>query len=245
MDDAKYLIDFLKKKTKFCDESLSDENKIRSMMNVVMPDKFPDVFYYRQDLYLQDLLKKKKIVDAEKLKYVNNIAIIQGDITTIKADAVVNAANPQMLGCLIPLHACVDNAIHSYAGLQVRRDIKEKLKGKTVPVGDLLITNGYNLPAEYIFHTVGPIYEGLEIGDRELASCYAKCLLKAKEMKLKTIVFPSISTGAYGYPIERAGRIAYTMVRDFLKDNEMDTKVVFVLYSDVDYKFYKKLANQK
>ena len=240
MTNTEYLIDFLRKKTKFLDESLNDENKIRSMMNVVMPDKFPDDFYYRQNVYLQELLKTRKITDVNRLKYTDNIALVQGDITCMKADVVVNAGNPQMLGCFIPLHACVDNSIHSYAGLQVRRDIKALLKGKTVPVGDVIVTAGYNLPARYIFHTVGPIYQGLEIEERELASCYARCLLKAKEMKLKSIVFPSISTGAYGYPIESASRIAINTVRDFVKDNEMDIKVVFVLYNDVDFKTYKK-----
>lgn len=210
-----------------------------------MPDNLSDEFYDNQDKVLQEILKTKNIVDINNLSFnKDNIALYKGDITLINADAIVNAANEKLLGCFIPLHKCIDNAIHSYAGLQVRRDllkVMEKQKNDE-EVGKAKITKAYNLPSKYIIHTVGPQVENRVTKQNEidLANCYYSCLKLADSLDLKSIVFCSISTGVYGYPIAKASTIAINTVRDYLHKTNSKIKVIFNLFSQSDYEIYKE-----
>ena len=244
MNNEEYLLNYLKKKTGFVHPELNNEQQIRAMMNILLPNSLDDEFYDKQDQYLSSRLAKLKIRDVNDLEFINQIAIYQGDITLLKADAIVNAGNSALLGCFSPLHNCIDNAIHSYAGLEVRRDIMNILDGREVNNGEVIVTLGYNLPSKYIFHTVGPIYTGIHQNDIDLANCYLNCLAKADEMGLKNIVFCSLSTGVYGFPIDRASKIAFNTVKQYLQDSKSDIKVIFDLFSDRDYQIYERLFKE-
>lgn len=246
MDDLSFCIRYLTEKSgkKF---DLPPEKALRALMNVTMPVDLSDEFYARQDNVLRGFSERKTIVDVDELPEVMpGVSLFRGDITRLKADAIVNAANGRMLGCLAPLHACIDNAIHSFAGLQVRRDMMEIMKkqGHDEPAGRVKVTKGYNLPAKYIFHTVGPIAGGYPRREHEVAltSCYLSCLNKAVEMGLKNIVFCSVSTGVYGYPIEKASRVAVRTVCEFLKKND-GLHVVFDVFSEGDLAVYKTVTS--
>lgn len=242
MNNEEFLIEYLKDKVNYNFDYLSKEDNIRAMMNVAMPVGFSEEFYLRQDKYLQDRLKNLTVIDVNKLSYKDNIALFKGDITLLKADAIINAANSQLLGCFVPNHHCIDNAIHSFAGLQVRRDLIEIMaeQGHEEPNGQVKVTKGYNLPAKYIFHTVGPIYRGQNKDNIDLTNCYYSCLKKADEMKLESIVFCSISTGVFGFPIDKASQIAIKTVKNYLeKENQNIKMVIFDVFSDVDYKIYE------
>ena len=242
MNNEEFLIEYLKDKVNYNFDYLSKEDNIRAMMNVAMPVGFSEEFYLRQDKYLQDRLKNLTVIDVNKLSYKDNIALFKGDITLLKADAIINAANSQLLGCFVPNHHCIDNAIHSFAGLQVRRDLIEIMaeQGHEEPNGQVKVTKGYNLPAKYIFHTVGPIYRGQNKDNIDLTNCYYSCLKKADEMKLESIVFCSISTWVFGFPIDKASQIAIKTVKNYLeKENQNIKMVIFDVFSDVDYKIYE------
>jgi len=238
--NEKFLISYLKEYSDFYHSSLSDEEKIRCMMNRCMPYNLSDEFYSKQDEYLKDILSKKEIIDVDKLIYKDSIALVKGDITLIKADAIVNAGNSQLLGCFVPLHKCIDNCIHSFAGLEVRRDLIKILRGRHVNNAEVVITSGHNLPSKYIFHTVGPIYNGTKQNEIDLANCYVNCLKEADKLNLKSIVFCSLSTGVFGYPIVEASSIAVRSVRKYLKDTNSKIKVVFDLFSERDYLAYER-----
>ncbi len=209
-------------------------------MNVIMPNDLSDEYYLKQDEYLKDILKSKTIVDVNELDYKDNISLYKGDITLLKADAIVNAGNNRLLGCFSPLHLCIDNCIHSFAGLQVRRDIMNILNGRLVNNSEVVVTKGYNLPSKYIFHTVGPIYNGSKQNEIDLRNCYINCLDEATKLNLNNIVFCSLSTGVFGYPIEEASSIAINTVKEYLKKNYSNIKVIFNLFSDKDYLVYEK-----
>lgn len=235
-----YLIDYLKTKSSFYNPSDTKFNKIRGMMNVIMPNDLSDEYYQKQDEYLKDIIKSKTIVDVNELDYNDNISLYKGDITLLKADAIVNAGNNRLLGCFSPLHLCIDNCIHSFAGLQVRRDIMNILNGRLVNNSEVVVTKGYNLPSKYIFHTVGPIYNGSKQNEIDLRNCYINCLDEATKLNLNNIVFCSLSTGVFGYPIEEASSIAINTVKEYLKKNNSNIKVIFNLFSDKDYLIYEK-----
>ena len=204
MTDIKWCIEYLKEVNNIKENISSyDEQVFRALQNITMPIDLSDEFYKKQDDVLQEILSKKEIVDVSLFPI--GISLYKGDITLIKADVIVNACNSKMLGCFVPGHHCIDNAIHSFAGLQVRRDMMEIMnkQGHEEPNGQVKVSKAYNLPAKYIFHTVGPIYSGINRDEIELKSCYYSCLKKADEMKLKSIVFCSLSTGIFGYPIEK------------------------------------------
>lgn len=239
-----FLIEYLEDKTHNKFERLKDKkDKIRALMNVALPIDFSNEFYVKQDEYLQDLMKKKSIISASKILSENRIALFLGDITTVKADAIVNAGNSELLGCFSPLHCCIDNAIHSFGGLQIRRDLLPVMQKQNYfeENGKCKVTKGYNLPSKYVFHTVGPIYSGniTPKTQRDLKSCYLSCLTQADKMALKTIVFCSISTGVFGFPIEKASDIAIKTVKDYLKSTKSNLKVVFNLFSEKDFKVYE------
>ena len=245
MTDIKWCINYLKDYNKTQVDILDDWSAFRGLLNVTMPLDLSDEFYQRQDRVLQEILSKKNIVDASSFK--DGISLHKGDITLINADAIVNACNSKMLGCFAPNHHCIDNAIHSFAGLQVRRDMMEIMKrqGHDEPNGQVKVSSAYNLPCKYIFHTVGPIYRGIHRDETDLASCYYSCLRKADEMKLESIVFCSLATGIYGFPIEKASRIAVKCVNAYLKENNKNIKkIIFDVFSDRDYQIYKKTLEE-
>lgn len=170
-------------------------------------------------------------------KILGKIEIIQADITKINVDAIVNAANNSLLG-----GGGVDGAIHRAAGPELLAECKT-IGG--CPTGDARITKGYNLPAKYVIHTVGPVYRGLPSDSKLLSQCYENSFKIAVEKKIKTIAFPAISCGIYGYPIEDACQIALDTTIKFLKENEVLEKVIFVLFSKNDEKIYQQCLSRK
>jgi O-acetyl-ADP-ribose deacetylase (regulator of RNase III) len=199
-----------------------------------------------QDKLLQGLLREKGITDVNDLTPIrDNLYRWRGDITTLKADAIVNAANSAMLGCFVPCHACIDNAIHTFAGVQLRNECAEIMARQQhpEPTGQAKITKAYNLPSQYVLHTVGPIITGaLTRGDCDLlASCYRSCLELAQEHKLRSVAFCCISTGEFRFPNESAAEVAVQTVSDFLNKSGSGMKVVFNVFKEIDFKIYKRL----
>lgn len=223
-----------------------DENKqkqlLRALFNVRMPATVNDIFLQIQDEYLQAEIAKKGITDYKTLTPVENcIYLWQGDITTLKCDAIVNAANSALLGCFCPNHGCIDNVIHTFAGMQLRAacaDMMEK-QGHEEETGKAKITPAYNLPSRYVIHTVGPIVSGkLTAQDEELlSSCYRSCLERAKQNDVKSIAFCCISTGEFHFPNDRAAEIAVDTVRQY----KGDVDVIFNVFKRLDYEIYREL----
>ena len=219
---------------------------LRSLMNVRMAAPISEVFLQIQDEYLKEETKKKGITDIRVLKPVEEgIYLWQGDITTLKCDAIVNAANSGMTGCYQPCHNCIDNCIHTYAGIQLRNacaKIMEK-QGYEEPTGRAKITPAFNLPCKYVFHTVGPIVQGHLTEEHEelLASCYRSCLELADENDVKSMAFCCISTGVFMFPNERAAEIAVQTVRDYRREKNSGIEVIFNVWKDVDYEIYREL----
>jgi len=224
---------------------------LRVLMNIRAPLKFSDQFLTVQDKELKDQLQEKGTVRLEELESVPEypeLMLWKGDITRLEVDAIVNAANSQLLGCFSPLHFCIDNAIHSAAGVQLRWECNQIMteQGFPEPTGFAKITKGYNLPAKYIIHTVGPIIGSNHLTPIEedlLASCYQSCLLLAHQNNLKSIAFCCISTGVFGFPNQRAAEIAIETVLSFFERNK-DTsiaKVLFNVFIDLDYDIYHQL----
>lgn len=215
---------------------------LRSLMNVRHPKAIGDVFLSVQDQYLQSVTADKGITDIADLEQIEDgIYLWQGDITTLKCDAIVNAANSGMTGCYCPCHGCIDNAIHTYAGIQLRLEcasIMEK-QGYAEPTGRAKITKAYNLPCKHVLHTVGPMISGkLTKEDEELlASCYRSCLEIAREGGVKSVAFCCISTGEFYFPNDRAAKIAVQTVRECKGEIE----VIFNVFKDIDYEIYRNL----
>ena len=222
---------------------------LRSLMNIRPPLKISDEFLKVQDEFLTAETLNKHLTGIEDIEDVDGrIMLWQGDITTLKVDAIVNAANSKLLGCFIPQHNCIDNVIHSAAGLQLRDECNRIMErqGFDESVGKAKITGAYNLPSKHVIHTVGPaIPQGLKPSKKDeddLASCYKSCLDIAEEYKLESIAFCGISTGVFNFPQDRACEIAVKTVRDYLKDNETTLKhVIFDVFSDESYLLYKEL----
>lgn len=227
---------------------LRQRELLRGLMNVRPPKPLTHKFVEIQDAYLQERLRERGVVDTASIKTIDgNICLWQGDITLLNADVIVNAANSQMLGCFIPNHWCIDNCIHTFAGCQLRLDCARKMNdiGRVDMTADCLITRAYNLPCKYIFHTVGPIVYGnlTEQNCRSLASCYERCLDEAEMLHVKSIAFPCISTGEYGFPNDVAGNIAVRTVKRYLEHSNRFEKVIFNVFKDKDLKIYKDLLN--
>lgn len=214
----------------------------RSLVNIREAKSIAQEFLKVQDQMLQEENKNKGIVSFDDVE--ENIIVWQGDITRLKVGAIVNAANNQMEGCFVPRHHCIDNAIHSYAGVQLRNDCHQMMQrqGFLEPTGKAKITKAYNLPCDYILHTVGPIIRGhvSKKDEQLLASCYESCLRLASQYQLKTIAFCCISTGVFHFPQELAAEIAIKTVKEFLKDSSIE-KVIFNVFKDEDYAIYNKL----
>lgn len=221
-------------------DSLKERQVVmRSLSNMRLPAPVTDDFLRAQDAELQAQLADKGVVELP----ASGMIEWQGDITRLKADAIVNAANSQMLGCFVPMHGCIDNAIHSAAGVQLRLACAELMQGREEPVGGAEITPGFNLPAKYVIHTVGPIISGLRASRREefqLESCYRSCLELASRKGLSSIVFCCISTGVFRFPNARACEIAVKTVRNFLSENSATSlkTIVFNTFKDIDHELY-------
>ncbi len=219
---------------------------LRSLFNIRMPRPASREFLAIQDAYLQEETRQKGITDIADLKPAQGgIYLWQGDITTLRCDAIVNAANSALLGCFIPCHGCIDNAIHTAAGLQLRAECHRLMEaqGHPEPNGRAKLTKGYNLPARYVLHTVGPIIQGeVRPQDRqELAACYHSCLALAAEHGLNSVAFCCISTGEFHFPNKEAAQIALETVTNFLQNKTSIQKVIFNVFKDTDAAIYRSL----
>ena len=219
---------------------------LRALMNVRIAKNVDDEFIKVQDEYLQEETKRKGIVDIDDLEPIKDgIYLWQGDITTLRCDAIVNAANSGMTGCYVPNHRCIDNCIHSFAGVQLRLECDEIMtkQGYGEPTGQAKITKSYNLPCKYIIHTVGPIINGkLTSEDCDLLeSCYKSCLELAVKNNLDSIAFCCISTGEFHFPNDKAAQIAVKTVEEFMKKETSLKKVIFNVFKDMDKEIYRKL----
>ena len=219
---------------------------LRGMMNVRSPKGIDPEFLEVQDAYLQQAAMDKGITDAADLTPIQpGLFLWQGDITTLRCDAIVNAANSGMTGCYVPNHRCIDNAIHTFAGVQLRLACQELMErqGCPEPTGRAKITPAYNLPCKYVLHTVGPIVSGkvTEQDKAWLASCYRSCLELAGENNLESVAFCCISTGEFHFPNELAAEIAVQTVKDFMKEEHSVKKVIFNVFKDLDKNIYRRL----
>ena len=225
----------------------SERQKIllRGLMNVRRPVRIGADFLQVQDAYLQDETAAKGITDIADLTPIQpGLYLWQGDITTLKCDAIVNAANSGMTGCYIPNHRCIDNAIHTFAGVELRLTCEQLMEqqGYPEPTGQAKITPAFNLPCRYVLHTVGPIISGIVTKeDKELlASCYRSCLELAAENGLESVAFCCISTGEFHFPNDLAAEIAVRTVKEYLKKQTSVKKVIFNVFKDLDKAIYEK-----
>lgn len=229
---------------------------LRALMNVRPPAPVAAEVLAVQDAYLAERLRERGgAVDAAALPPVDaaypvlsRVALWRGDITRLAADAIVNAANDQMLGCFVPGHHCIDNAIHTYAGMQLRLDCARLMaaQGHAEPTGEVKVTSAHNLPCRYVFHTVGPIVrDGRPTPHDEvlLASCYRACLEEATRRGISTLAFCCISTGIFGFPQEEAARVAERAVLDHLVYTDHGLKVIFDVFLDSDQRIYQELLD--
>lgn len=223
----------------------SERQKIllRGLMNVRRAYPIGANFLQTQDAYLQDETAAKGITDIADLTPIQpGLYLWQGDITTLRCDAIVNAANSGMTGCYIPNHRCIDNAIHTFAGMQLRLicDNLMEQQGYPEPAGGAKITPAFNLPSRYVLHTVGPVISGkVKKHERELlASCYRSCLGLAAENKLESVAFCCISTGEFHFPNELAAEIAVQSVKKFFRLQTGVKKVIFNVFKDLDKNIY-------
>ena len=240
--------EYHKQAAEFPKDITAQRRLLRSLMNVRPPMPLHADFLKVQDALLSAEREEKGVVNAASLSDATDfpgIAVWQGDITRLQADAIVDAANSDLLGCFCPCHGCIDNAIHSAAGLQLRDECNQMMQeqGHKEPTGLAKLTKSYNLPARYVLHTVGPIiYGGVTARDRrELASCYRSCLELAAKYKLKTVAFCCISTGEFHFPNQEAGEIAVKTVTDFLEHDSSIQKVIFNVFKDIDAEIYNRL----
>lgn len=222
------------------------EALLRGLMNVREPQSIDEAILDIQDAYLQEALQEKGITSLDSLVPIRDgIYLWQGDITTLQCDAIVNSANADLTGCYIPNQACVDNCIHTYAGIQLRKYCNDIIQeqGHIEFTGQAKITPAYNLPCKYILHTVGPIVtEPLADYDRDmLTSCYQSCLDLASQRHLESVAFCCIATGSYHFPHEEAAQIAVQTVLDFLQEDTQIKKVIFTVFQDQDKAIYEKL----
>lgn len=221
---------------------------LRSLFNVRPPLPIGDDFLAVQDAYLQEELNAKTITDANTLPHAPGnslLSVWKGDITTLKVDGIVNAANSGMVGCFVPCHGCIDNIIHTNAGVQLRLacDALMEQQGHEEATGTAKITKAYNLPCKYVLHTVGPIVSGrlTTKHEEQLASCYRSCLTLATEHSLESIAFCCISTGEFHFPQKRAAEIAVQTVTKYLQEHPTRMKVIFNVFKESDHTIYSKL----
>ena len=226
---------------------------LRSLMNVRMPKKMSDSVLEVQDEYLSVCAEEKGIVQLSDIPVTKgNVSIWQGDITRLEVDAIVNAANSQMLGCFIPMHMCIDNQIHTYAGIQLREECSHKMKKLRKKYGNYyehptaipMITNAYNLPAKNVIHIVGPIVKDRLTPELEqkLVNCYTNILNMCLENNLKSVAFCCISTGVFRFPNKRAAQIAVKTVKEWsLEHPEAMKRIIFNVFKEEDRKYYEEI----
>lgn len=235
-------------------DSLPERQKMmRALLNVRPPHPVSEDLIKAQDRELQRQLADKGIVALSEIipcQMDERLRLWQGDITRLQVDAIVNAANSALLGCFVPMHRCIDNAIHSAAGVQLRLacDRLMQAQGHPEPTGRAKITDGYNLPARYVLHTVGPIVRDVEPTPRQeqqLADCYRSCLALADAHNLQSIAFCCISTGEFGFPQRRAAEIAVSTVRAYLDATGTTgiNSVIFNVFKDEDLSIYRNLLS--
>lgn len=252
-----------KQKSEICDELLSilleERNEIAAFsypyptkrdliwgyLNRRPPNPVSAHFLELQDALFRSETAERGMVDASSFEYRDGLSLWQGDITRLQIDAVVTAANKFLLGCFIPHHHCIDNAIHSRAGVQVRLDGSRIIgaQGEPEPAGCAKVTLAYNLPSKYILHTIGPMTE-LKVTDenrRTLRSCYISCLNLAREMQLKSVAFCCIGTGGFSFPNDEAAAIAVGAVKNWLLETGYDLRVVFDVFLDKDLALYQDI----
>lgn len=240
------------KDRKIPEEEGGQQRLLRTLFNVRPPYPAKAEFLKVQDAYLSERIAQRGITDACFLKASqanDRIFLWQGDITTLKCDAIVNAANSALLGCFQPCHSCIDNMVHSFSGVQLRIKCNEIMlaQGHEEETGTAKITPGYNLPCKYILHTVGPIISGkLKRRDcKRLAGCYGSCLELAAANGVQSIAFCCISTGVFHFPQSNAAEIAVETVTAFLKENQTLKQVIFNVFTDKDLKLYQRLLENK
>ncbi|MCD7748641.1 MAG: protein-ADP-ribose hydrolase [Oscillospiraceae bacterium] len=219
---------------------------LRALFNVRMPAPVSAEFLEIQDAYLQEETRQKGITDiADLAPLQEGLYLWQGDITTLRCGAIVNAANSQMLGCFRPNHSCIDNTIHTYAGVQLRAACAELMErqGREEETGGAKITSAFNLPCDYVLHTVGPVVGSrLTAEDRELlASCYHSCLALAEQNKIQSVAFCCISTGVFHFPSDKAAEIAVSTVKEYRKQTHSEIEVIFNVFKDSDRQIYQNL----
>ncbi len=247
-----YLITELLKERPECADIFIPNDKteqkklLRALFNVRLPLPTGEEFLRVQDDYLQEEIAQKGITSIDDLEPIKpDIYLWQGDITTLKCDAIVNAANSGMTGCYIPNHRCIDNAIHTFAGVELRLACEERMEqqGYPEPTGQAKITPAFNLPCRYVLHTVGPIISGRVTKEEEelLSSCYRSCLELAEEHSLESVAFCCVSTGEFHFPNEQAAEIAVETVKQFMNRKTSVKKVIFNVFKDLDKAIYEKL----
>lgn len=230
------------------DEAGEQKRLLRSLMNIRAPRPISEEFLKVQDAYLRGEVRERGITDCDTLSASpvdSRLVLWRGDITTLKADAIVNAANSALRGCFVPCHSCVDNIIHSVSGIQLRLACDKLMteQGCDEPTGKAKITPAFNLPCRYVLHTVGPIVHGslTEEHRRQLASCYRSCLELAADSGLKSIAFCCISTGEFRFPRKEAAGIAVKTVAEYLNADARIRRVIFNVFKEEDYVIYQKL----
>lgn len=246
-----YLIEkLLQERREYMGVSLPTEEEqrrlLRGLMNLRPPAPVSGEFLQVQDAYFQERLKERGVTKLEALTPVQpGLYLWQGDITTLEVDAIVNAANSGMTGCYVPCHGCIDNAIHTYAGMQLRLECAEIMRKQEheEETGHAKITGGYNLPCRYVLHTVGPIVSGTLTKEHEqqLASCYRSCLDLAAENNCESLAFCCISTGEFHFPNEKAAEIAVETVKQWQARHPQQLEVIFNVFKNSDREIYEQL----
>ncbi|MDO5755332.1 MAG: protein-ADP-ribose hydrolase, partial [Tissierellia bacterium] len=226
------------------EDQKEQEKLLRALMNERRPAPITPEFERIQNEYLNQFIGERGITRITQLQEIEeDLYLWRGDITTLEVDGIVNAANKTLLGCFIPGHHCIDNAIQTFAGIQLRLTCDElvKRRGYEEPTGSAVITSAFNLPSRYVIHTVGPIVDDeVTKQDRiDLKSCYQSCLELADEQNLSSLALCSISTGAFGFPKKEGAQIAVDTVREYKKNSSL--KIVFNVYSEEDEGIYREL----
>ena len=224
---------------------------LRSLMNIRMPKELPEEVLKVQDAYLSGRAEEKGVVRLSDIPVINNgLSIWQGDITRLAVDAIVNAANSQMLGCFIPMHTCIDNCIHTFAGVQLRAECSRKMnrmrsrygRDYEQPTAVPLLTDAYNLPAGKVVHIAGPVVQDKLTPEleKDLADCYRNTLDLCAENNLRSVAFCCISTGVFRFPNKRAAEIAVHTVKEWIEAHPGKTdRVIFNVFKDEDRRYYE------
>ncbi len=226
----------------FCDDLDYKRKLLRSYINVRPPKEISDEILELEDRLLELEFAQEDITFFKNVD--SKVLLWHGDITTLRIDAIVNAANFDGLGCFIPNHGCIDNQIHTYAGIRLRLECNELLKNKKLDTSSVLLTSAHNLPSKYIVHTVGPIIDGeVSVQDEiDLEMCYKNVLDICKENNIRTVAFPCISTGVFSFPSDRAAFLAYNHVKKYLEENsDFFDYIVFNVFTVNDKEIYEKL----